>query len=93
MTDYTKQCKAKTIKELQPMLQTAQETGLWFHSVDGQLWFSAKMLQEHMANGRYIYRSLNWVLIDPQLLISSMERKIDLLDRKLEHIRRNVEPA
>jgi len=75
----------------QPMLDRAVEEGLFFYNRERffDLWFSPREFQELIFEGASWIRR-QWLLKDPQVRITELERSIYFLEEELKSMKREV---
>ena len=71
--------KEQILAELAPLFAEAKEKGLWFQGKvfgHSELRFSSKELREYHDKGKYIWGAVNWKLVDPKEILSSLSEDI-----------------
>jgi len=92
-TTYHDNLRKSRIKEMKPLINGAKEAGLWFHihTFNGsEYWFSPDELEAHQQEGRHLYSVVLWGMLDPNLKVKSLEKKIELYQQQLETFKARI---
>lgn len=64
------------LDELEPLFEKAVKENLWFHCNYQDLWYSPAYLRQCHKEGRFIWGTVNWELLDPRKQLYNIESRI-----------------
>ena len=68
--------RQQILSDMEPIIKSAEESGLWLFCQYQQLWFSPSELRKEHANGRFIWGPVNWEVRSPLDLLESAKTRL-----------------
>lgn len=77
-------------KEMQQMVDTAKNKGLWIHCEYQDLWFEPKDLEECWKSGLFCWGATNWSLRPVTERVIQLERKVRQAEDELKEFKKRI---